>query len=113
MWINPAYAQTATGAGGGASAFLQFAPLVFIFIIFYFLMIRPQQQRMKAHKAMIDAVRKGDSVVTGGGIVGKVIRVLDGEVEIEIAPTVKIKVVKGTLSDVRLPVGAAANDQTK
>jgi preprotein translocase subunit YajC len=114
MWINPAYAQTATpAAGSGANAFLQFAPLVFIFIIFYFLMIRPQQQRMKAHKAMIDAVKKGDTVVTGGGIVGKVTRVMDGEVEIEIAPTVKIKVVKGTLSDVRLPVGAAANDTTK
>lgn len=114
MWINPAYAQTAAGpAGGATSAIIQFAPLIFIFVIFYFLMIRPQQQRMKAHRAMIDAVKKGDTVVTGGGIVGKVTRVMDGEVEIEIAPTVKIKVVKGTLSDVRLPVGSAANDTAK
>ena len=77
MWINPAYAQTAGTPAGGASAFIQFAPLVFIFIIFYFLMIRPQQRRLKEHRAMIEAVKKNDTVVTSGGIIGKVTRVID------------------------------------
>jgi len=84
---------------------------VAIFAIFYFLMIRPQQQRAKAHRAMVDAVKKGDEVVTGGGIIGKVARVMDGEIEIEVATGVKLRVLKGTLSDVRNPkLPAAAND---
>lgn len=111
MFISPAYAQTATASGSGTSAFLQFLPLVFIFVIFYFLMIRPQQKRMKQHRAMIDAVKKGDSVVTSGGLIGKVVRVQDNEVEVEIAPTVKVRVVKSTLSSVGAPT--AANDATK
>lgn len=111
MFISPAYAQTAAGSGNGTAAFMQFLPLVFIFVIFYFLMIRPQQRRMKQHRAMIDAVKKGDSVVTAGGLMGKVTRVQDNEVEVEIAPTVKVRVVKGTLSSVGAP--AAANDTTK
>lgn len=111
MFISPAYAQTAAGSGNGTAAFMQFLPLVFIFVIFYFLMIRPQQRRMKQHRAMIDAVKKGDSVVTAGGLMGKVTRVQDNEVEVEIAPTVKVRVVKGTLSSVGVPT--AANDATK
>jgi preprotein translocase subunit YajC len=111
MFISPAYAQTATAPGSGTAAFLQFLPLVFIFVIFYFLMIRPQQKRMKQHRAMIDAVKKGDSVVTSGGLIGKVTRVQDNEVEVEIAPTVKVRVVKSTLSSVGAPI--AANDSTK
>ncbi len=116
MFETPAFAQAASpaaGAMGGATAgLLAFAPYIAIFAIFYFLMIRPQQQRAKAHRALIDAVKKGDDVVTGGGIIGKVTRVLDnGEVEVEVAPTVKLKVLKATLAEVRtrgLP--AAAND---
>lgn len=111
MFISPAYAQTATAAGSGTAAFMQFLPLVFIFVIFYFLMIRPQQRRMKQHRAMIEAVKKGDSVVTAGGLIGKVTRVQDNEVEIEVAPTVKVRVVKSTLSSVGAPI--AANDSTK
>lgn len=111
MFISPAYAQTAAAPGGGASAFMQFLPLVFIFVIFYFLMIRPQQRRMKEHRAMIDAVKKGDNVVTSGGLIGRVTRVQDNEVEVEIAPNVKVRVVKGTLSSVG-PM-TAANDATK
>jgi preprotein translocase subunit YajC len=112
MFISPAYAQAAGAAPSGSAAFLfQMAPLVLIFIIFYFLMIRPQQTAMKAHKAKIAAVKKGDSVVTGGGLVGKVTRVDDEQVEIEIATGVKVKAIKGTLSDV-MPLGGAkpAND---
>jgi preprotein translocase subunit YajC len=111
MFASPAYAQTAGAAAGGAAAFVQFVPLIAIFIIFYFLMIRPQQRRVKDHRAMIDAVKKGDEVVTGGGLIGRVLKVTDGEVEIEIAPTVKVKALKATLADVRTRgVPAAAND---
>ncbi|KAB7648380.1 preprotein translocase subunit YajC [Polymorphobacter fuscus] len=112
MFASPAYAQAAAGPAGGATASLiAFVPYIAIFAIFYLLMIRPQQQRAKAHRAMIEAVKKGDTVVTGGGIIGKVTRVDDGEVEVEVAPTVKLKVLKSTLADVRdrnAPV--AAND---
>ena len=111
MFASPAHAQAAGGAGGATASLIAFVPYIAIFAIFYFLMIRPQQQRAKAHRAMIDAVKKGDTVVTGGGIIGKVVRVEDAEVEVEVAPTVKLRVLKATLSDVRdraLPV--AAND---
>jgi preprotein translocase subunit YajC len=111
MFETPAYAQAAAAAGGASAGLLAFVPYLAIFVIFYFLLIRPQQKRAKEHRALIDAVKKGDEVVTGGGVVGKVTKVTDGEVEVEIAPTVRIRVVKGTLADVRTrgaPV--AAND---
>ncbi len=114
MWSSSAYAQAAgsTGAGGSAalSQMLLFVPIL---IIFYFFLIRPQQKRAKEHRAMIDAVKRGDTVVTGGGLIGKVTRVDEGEVEIELAPNVKVKVVKGTLSDVRNRAGTPANDTEK
>jgi preprotein translocase subunit YajC len=100
MFITPAYAQAAGGAGG-AAAFAQFVPLVLIFAIMYFLLIRPQQKKVKDHKAMVEAVRRGDQVITGGGIIGKVSKVKeDGEVEVEIADGVKVRVVKSTISQV-------------
>ena len=112
MFASPAYAQAAGAtAGGGFAAFAQFVPLVAIFVIFYFLMIRPQQRRMKDHRAMLDAVKQGDEVVTGGGLIGRVTRIKDDELEVEVAPTVKLRVVKGTLSEVRTKkLPAAAND---
>jgi preprotein translocase subunit YajC len=112
MFSTPAYAQAATAAPGGASAFLvQIVPLLLLLVIFWFLIIRPQQQKLKAHRAMVDAVKKGDEVITGGGLIGKVSKVTDNEVEIELAPTVKVRALKGTLSSVT-PRGApaAAND---
>ena len=112
MFASPAFAQAAgTGAGSATAGLIAFVPYIAIFAIFYFLMIRPQQQRAKAHRAMIEAVKKGDEVVTGGGIVGKFVRVMDGEVEIDAGNNVKFRVLKGTLSDVRdRAVPAAAND---
>ena len=90
---------------------VQMAPLVLIFVVFYFLLIRPQQKRMKAHKAKIDAVKKGDQVVTGGGLVGKVARVDEFYVDVELAPGMKVKAVKSTLTDVIDPATAKpAND---
>ena len=86
-------------------------PLVLIFVVFWFLLIRPQQKRMKDHKTKIEAVKKGDQVVTGGGLVGKVVRVDDIYVDVELAPGMKVKAVKGTLSDVVDPMTAKpAND---
>ncbi|MBN9532839.1 MAG: preprotein translocase subunit YajC [Alphaproteobacteria bacterium] len=77
-------------------------PLIAIFAIMYFLMIRPQQQRVKKHREMVDGVRRGDTAITSGGIVGKVIKVKDdGEIMLEIADGVQVRVVKSTLSDVR------------
>jgi len=112
MLISTAYAQ-APGAQptNGAAMFMQIAPLLLIFVVFYFLMIRPQQKRMKEHRAMIDAVKKGDTVVTGGGLIGKVTKADDKEVEIEIASGVRVRAVKSTLTDVQ-PLGGAkpAND---
>jgi len=80
----------------------QMAPLILLFAIFYFLLIRPQQQRAKQHQAMVNAVRRGDNVVTAGGMVGRVAKVKDdGEILVEIADNVQVRVVKSTLSDVR------------
>ena len=108
MFISPAYAQAAEG---GASMLMQLAPLVLIFVVFYFLLIRPQQQKMKAHRAMIEAVKKGDQIVTGGGIYGRVARVeADNTLLVEVAPNVQLKVAKSTISDVvNKPAAAPAN----
>lgn len=100
MFATPAFAQAAGGAGAG-SAFASFIPLILIFAIMYFLLIRPQQKKMKEHKAMVEALRRGDQVLTSGGIVGKVTKVQeDGLVEVEIAENVKVKVMKHTISQV-------------
>jgi preprotein translocase subunit YajC len=102
MFVTPAYAQTAP-AGGGADILMTFFPLILIFVIMYFLIIRPQRNQMKQREAMLAAVRRNDTVVTGGGIVGKVTKVLDEEkeVELEIAPNVKVRVVRSMIADVR------------
>lgn len=99
MFVTPAFAQAAGGAqGGGFEAFL---PLILIFAVFYFLLIRPQQKKMKAHKASLKAIRRGDRVVTGGGILGTVTKVVDdNEVMVEIADGVKVKVQRSLISTV-------------
>lgn len=99
MLISPAYAQ-GIGGGGGFSL-VGLLPLVLIFVVFYFLLIRPQQTKARAHRDMVGAVRRGDSVVTGGGIIGKVTKVIDGDrLQVEIADGVRVVVAKGTISDV-------------
>ena len=110
MFASPAYASTGAEPSSAAAMFNMIMPLLLIFVIFYFLMIRPQTRRMKQHQAMLAAVKKNDTVVTNGGLVGKVTKVDENEVEVEIAPGVRVKVVKSMLSDVR-PFGAKpAND---
>lgn len=114
MFISEAYAQAAGGAGGG-NAFQAFLPLILIFVVFYFLLIRPQQKKMKQHKELLESIRRGDKVITGGGIIGTVTKVdNDNELTVEIAKDVKVKVQRATISGVvnrTEPVaGQAAND---
>ncbi len=111
MSISPTLLTAAAAPSAGASFFVQMAPLLLIFVVFYFLLIRPQNRKMKEHRAQIDAIKKGDKVVTGGGLIGKVTKVDEHEVEIELAPSVKVKAVKSTLTTVLDPTAAKpAND---
>ncbi|MBV1917851.1 MAG: preprotein translocase subunit YajC [Sphingomonadaceae bacterium] len=101
----------AGSAAGSPPAWVQFLPLVAMGLIFWFLIIRPQMRRQKEHRSKVDALKKGDQVLTGGGLVGKVMRVDEQYADIEIAQGVKVKAVKSTITDVILPPGASpAND---
>jgi len=110
MIITPAYAQAAGAAPGGAGFIMNILPLVLIFGVFYFLIIRPQSKRMKEHKAKIEAVQKGDQVVTGGGLVGKITKVEPEFVEIDLGGGNKVRAVKSTLTDIVDPTAKPAND---
>ncbi|MEI6440154.1 MAG: preprotein translocase subunit YajC [Alphaproteobacteria bacterium] len=115
MFATPAFAQTTAGAATGIAGLPEpFGSLLFfvpLFVLFYFLMIRPQQQRMKAHQALVAGVKRNDTVVLNSGVIGKVVRVEDKEIGLEIAQGVTIKVVKAMISDVRTRgEPAAAND---
>lgn len=112
MFATPAYAQTAAGAsaGGLEAMLLQIAPLIGLFVLFYFLLIRPQQKRMKQHQEMLTSLKRNDVVVLASGVVGKVVRVEDAEVGVEIAQGVTVKVVKSMITSVRSKGDAAAND---
>ena len=103
-------AAPASSQGGAAGLLFGIVPWLAIFVIFYFLVLRPQNQRMKAHTAAINAVQKGDEVITGGGIRGKATKITDNEVEVEIAQGVKVRVVKSTLSQVFSKNAKPAND---
>lgn len=109
MFVTPAYAQAAGGAGG-AGAIAQFIPLILIFVIMYFLILRPQQKRMKDHRNMVSELKRGDQVVTQGGLIGKVTDVKDDELTVEIAQGVKVRVVRATIAQVvTQPKPTAAN----
>ncbi len=101
MFISQAMAQTAGGASAGPGIMEAILPWIFILVIFYFLLIRPQQKRFKEHKALVASVEKGNTVVTQGGLIGKVTKVEEAEVEIEIATGVKVRAIKSTLSEIR------------
>jgi preprotein translocase subunit YajC len=114
MLISPAYAQDAAGLLGSLGSVQQFLPLVLIFGVFYFLLIRPQQQRAKEAKRTLSELKRGDRVVTGGGILGSVTKppkAEDREIEVEIAPNTRITVLRETISSVIKPV--VANDTAK
>ena len=97
-------------AGGPQGLLIQLAPLLLLFVLFYFMLIRPQQKRMKEHQAMIGAIKRGDTVVLPSGVIGKVVRVEDAEVGVEIAQGVTVKVVKAMITEVRAK-GQPANDK--
>src|SRR5215467_12185364 len=100
MFMSPAYAQ---GAGASSDFIIQLVPILLMFVIFYLLLLRPQQQRAKAHKEMVANLRRGDTVVTSGGIIGKVTKVRDdSEIEVEIAENTRVRVLKGTVAEVRV-----------
>ena len=104
MFVTPAYAQAAGAPAGGGMTdiFIQLMPILLLVVIFWFLIFRPQQKRMKAQQAMLSAISRGDTVVTTGGIVGKVTKAVDGEdLEVEIAQGTRIKVVRTMIADVR------------
>jgi preprotein translocase subunit YajC len=103
-------AAAGTGGASGAQFFMQIVPLLLIFVVFYFLLIRPQQKRAKEHEAKLNAVQKNDEVVTGGGLMGKVTKVADDHVEVEIAPNVRVKALKSMLTDVKSRNSKPAND---
>jgi preprotein translocase subunit YajC len=110
MFITPAFAQGTSGIAEGLQGLM---PLLLMLPIFYFLLIKPQQDRVKKHRELVSNIRRGDTVVTAGGIVGKVVRVKEGdaEIDVEIAKDTIVKVIRGTISDVRVkgePVKDAA-----
>ena len=115
MFVAPAYAQAAGGAPAGFDLF-SLLPLILIFVVFWFLLIRPQQKKMKQHREMIAAIRRGDRVLTAGGIIGTVTKVLgEAELQVEIAEGVRVKVARATISEVLAKTepakSAAADDE--
>lgn len=106
MFSTPAYAQAAGAAGAANSPIaliMNLLPMLAILVVFYFLLIRPQQQRLKAHQEMVAKLQKGDTVVTSGGMIGKVKSLTDTEVSVELAPNMVVKVVRHTITEVRGP----------
>jgi preprotein translocase subunit YajC len=111
MLITPAYAQGAPG--GGSDMFLQLLPFVLIFVIMYFLILRPQQRRVKQHQEMVKNVRRGDTVVTSGGLVAKVIKVVDDDqIEVEISDGVRVRQMRSMVAEVRAK-GEPVKDEEK
>jgi preprotein translocase subunit YajC len=111
MLISPAYAQAA--GGGGGDPFMTFLPIILIFVVFYFLLIRPQQKKVKQHRQMVSALRRGDKIVTAGGMIGTVTKIVnDNEAQVELAEGVRVRVVRHTISEVlgnsEAPKGGAA-----
>lgn len=106
MFVTPAYAQT----GGGSEVFISLLPFVLIFVIMYFLLIRPQRQQMKRRQEMLGQIRRGDTIVTGGGLVGKVTKVIDdNELEVDLGGGMKVTAVRGMVADVRVKGEPVAN----
>lgn len=107
MFVTPAYAQDAGAAGG----LISIIPFILIFVIMYFLLIRPQQKKLKEHQAMVSNLRRGDQIVTQGGVIGKITKVKeDGEIEVEIAEGVKVRVIKSTITTVLSKTEPAAKE---
>ena len=109
MFVSEAFAQAAAPAAGGSDLLISVLPFVAVFAIMYFLIIRPQRTTMKKRAEMLKNIRRGDTVVTAGGIVGKVTKVLDsGELEVQISEQTRVRIVQGTVSEVRVKGDPAA-----
>lgn len=109
--FTPAFAQAVGGPGGAPDVIVQLVPFALILIIMYFLIMRPQQKRAKEHADLIKNLRRGDSVITNGGLIGKVTKIIDeAEIELEIAPNVRVRVARPMISDVRAK-GEPVKDQ--
>jgi preprotein translocase subunit YajC len=114
MLITPAYAQAAAGGGDASSMIVQLAPLGLIFVVFYFFLIRPQQQKAKQQRSMLDAVRRGDRVVTAGGMIGTIAKVVSNEeVLVDLADNVRVRVVRSTISQVLATTEPAKEAKTE
>lgn len=110
MFVTPAYAQT---AAGGPDIFVSILPFILIFVVMYFLIIRPQRQQMKKRAEMLAAVRRGDTVITGGGLIGKVTKAADDELEVDLGNGVTVRALRGTIADVRVKGESVANQNAK
>ena len=110
MFVTPAYAQ---GIAGGPDVFVSILPFVLIFVIMYFLIIRPQRTQMKKRGEMLAAIRRGDTVITGGGLVGKVTKVNEDDLEIDLGNGVKVTALRATIADVRVKGEPVANQNAK
>jgi preprotein translocase subunit YajC len=111
MFVTPAYAQ---GVGATPDMFISILPFVLIFVIMYFLIIRPQRQQLKKRGEMLSAIRRGDTVVTGGGLVGKVTKVIDdNELEVDLGNGLKVTALRSTIADVRVKGEPVANQNAK
>ena len=112
MWVTPALAQSLGGSAGGG-LLVTVMPFILIFVIMYFLVLRPQRQQMKRRGEMLKAIRRGDTIVTGGGLVGKVSKVVDdNELEVQIAEGVKVRALRSLVADVRAKGEPVAGDKT-
>jgi preprotein translocase subunit YajC len=113
MFISEAYAQAAGASAGGLDSLQQFLPLVLIFVVFYFLLLRPQQKKMKAHREMVAQVRRGDRVLTQGGIIGQINKVIsDSEVSVEIAENVRVRLTRSAIAEVLAKTEPASKEST-
>jgi preprotein translocase subunit YajC len=114
MLFTPAYAQFGSlGAGGANSMIIQFMPLILIIVIMYFLILRPQQRKVKTHQEMVKALRRGDTVITNGGLIGKVTKVVDdNHIEIEISDGVRVRHLRSSVSEVRAKSEPVKEDST-
>ncbi|MDE1146204.1 MAG: preprotein translocase subunit YajC [Azospirillaceae bacterium] len=114
MFVSTAQAQTTGGAGApDVSQLMQFLPFVLVFVVMYFFLMRPQQKKMKEHKNMLEALRRGDKVVTGGGILGTVVKVSDDEVTIDTGEGGKLRVVRSTITSVVAKTEPVKADESK
>ena len=114
MLISPAYAQGSMFGGGSSDMLTSLLPFVLIFVIMYFLILRPQQKRVKQHAEMVKNERKGDTVITSGGLVGRVTKVIDDDqVEVEVADGVRVRQMRAMLTDVRAKGEPVKDDETK